>query len=102
MNPLSTAGGLSMQWISLGSRQSEMILRAVEKSDRVELVTAPRLLVHSGERANVSVTNQFAYVSGYGVEIAQASAIADPQIDIIEEGAILDVRPVVQARIASS
>ena len=97
VNPLSTAGGLSMQWISLGSRQSEMILRAVEKSDRVELVTAPRLLVHSGERANVSVTNQFAYVSGYGVEIAQASAIADPQIDIIEEGAILDVRPVVSA-----
>jgi type II secretory pathway component GspD/PulD (secretin) len=97
VNPLSAAGGLSMQWISLGSRESEMILRAVEKSDRVELVTAPRLLVHSGERANVAVTNQFAYVSGYGVEIAQASAIADPQIDIIQEGAILDVRPVVSA-----
>lgn len=96
-NPLTAAGGLTMQWINLGSRQSEMILRAVEKSERVELVTAPRLLVHSGERAHVAVTNQFAYVSGYGVEIAQASAIADPQIDVIEEGAILDVRPVVSA-----
>jgi Flp pilus assembly secretin CpaC len=96
-NPLTNAGGLSLQWINLGVRESELILRAVDKSERVELVTAPRLLVHSGERANVTVTNQFAYVAGYGVEIAQASSIADPQIDVIEEGAILDVRPVVSA-----
>jgi general secretion pathway protein D len=96
-NPLTGAGGLSLQWISLGDTESEMILRAVDKSERVELVTAPRLLVHSGERANVTVTNQFAYVAGYGVEIAQASSIADPQIDVVEEGAILDVRPVVSA-----
>lgn len=96
-NPLNGLGGLTLQWVSLGKRESELILRAVDKSERVELVTAPRLLVHSGERANVTVTNQFAYVAGYGVEIAQASSIADPQIDVIEEGAILDVRPVVTA-----
>ncbi|MBI3819652.1 MAG: hypothetical protein HY286_13235 [Planctomycetes bacterium] len=94
---LTQSGGLSLQWINLGDRQSELILRAVEKSERVELVTAPRLLVHSGERAHLAVTNQFAYVSGYNVEIAQAASIADPQIDVIQEGAILDVRPVVSA-----
>ncbi|MFN0207269.1 MAG: hypothetical protein ACKVS6_13270 [Planctomycetota bacterium] len=96
-NTLTGSGGLSLQWINLGDRQSELILRAVEKSERVELVTAPRLLVHSGERAHMAVTNQFAYVAGYGVEIAQASSIADPQIDVIQEGAILDVRPQVSA-----
>lgn len=96
-NPLTNSGGLSLQWISLGDRQNEMILRATEKSQRVELVTAPRLLVHSGARSHIAVTNQFAYVAGYGVEIAQASSIADPQIDVIEDGAILDVRPVVSA-----
>jgi hypothetical protein len=96
-NTLTGSGGLSMQWINLGDRQSELILRAVEKSERVELVTAPRLLVHSGEHAHTAVTNQFAYVAGYGVEIAQASSIADPQIDVIQEGAVLDVRPVVSA-----
>lgn len=92
---LTNSGGLTMQWINLGDRQSELILRAVEKSERIELVTAPRLLLHSGERANLSVTNQYAYVSGYSVEIAQAAAIADPIIDVVVDGAILDVRPVV-------
>lgn len=92
---ITGSGGLTMQWINLGDRQSELILRAVEKSERVELVTAPRLLIRSGERANLMVTNQYAYVSGYGVEIAQASAIADPIIDVVTDGAILDVRPVV-------
>src|SRR5262245_44210280 len=96
-NPLTNSGGLTLQWISLGDRSSEIILRATEKSERAELVTAPRLLVHSAERATLSVTNQFAYVSGYGVEIAQAASIADPQIDVIQDGAILDVRPVVSA-----
>lgn len=96
-SPLTNTGGMTLQWINLGDRQSELILRAVEKSERVELVTAPRLLVHSSERAHLAVTNQFAYVAGYGVEIAQASSIADPQIDVIQEGAILDVRPVVSA-----
>lgn len=96
-NPLTASGGLSLQWINLGDRESELILRATEKSERVELVTAPRLLVHNAERSTLSVTNQFAYVSGYGVEIAQAASIADPQIDIIQDGAILDVRPVVSA-----
>ncbi len=96
-NPLTSSGGLSMQWISLGDRQSELILRATEKNERVELVTAPRLLVHSNSRSHIAVTNQFAYVAGYGVEIAQASSIADPQIEVIQDGAILDVRPVVSA-----
>ncbi|HKD99683.1 MAG TPA: hypothetical protein VKE69_01630, partial [Planctomycetota bacterium] len=96
-NPLTGSGGLSMQWINLGDKESELILRAVQKSERSELVTAPRLLVHNGERSTLSVTNQFAYVSGYGVEIAQAASIADPQISIIQDGAVLDVRPVISA-----
>jgi type II secretory pathway component GspD/PulD (secretin)/tetratricopeptide (TPR) repeat protein len=96
-NPLTGSGGLALQWISLGDRESELILRAVEKSERVELVTAPRLLIHNAERSTLAVTNQFAYVSGYGVEIAQAASIADPQISVIQDGAILDVRPVVSA-----
>ncbi|MEM7306526.1 MAG: hypothetical protein AAF682_07645 [Planctomycetota bacterium] len=91
------SGGLSFQWTYLNDLQLEMVLRAVAKSERVELVTAPRLLVFNTARSNLTVLNQVAYVQDYDVEIAQAASIADPVINVVEDGVILDVRPVVSA-----
>lgn len=94
---LTGSGGLSFQWTYLQDLELEMILRAVSKSERVELVTAPKLLVHNTARANLTVLNQVAYIQDYDVEIAQAASIADPIVDVIEDGVILDVRPMVSA-----
>ena len=94
---LTGTGGLSFQWTFLNDLQLQMVLRAVSKSERVELVTAPRLLVFNTARSNVTVTNQVAYVQDYDVEIAQAASIADPIISVVQDGVILDVRPVVSA-----
>jgi type II secretory pathway component GspD/PulD (secretin)/tetratricopeptide (TPR) repeat protein len=91
------AGGLSFQWTLLSDMQLELILRAVSKSERIELVTAPRITVHNTSRANLSVLNQVAYIKDFDVEIAQAASIADPIIEVIQDGVILDVRPVVSA-----
>jgi type II secretory pathway component GspD/PulD (secretin) len=74
-----------------------MILRAVSKSERRELVTTPKLLVFNNARANISVMNQVAYVRDFDVEIAQAASIADPIVDVVMDGVVLDVRPVVSA-----
>jgi type II secretory pathway component GspD/PulD (secretin)/tetratricopeptide (TPR) repeat protein len=94
---LTGSGGLQMQWTYLNDLQLEMILTAVSKSERVELVTAPRILVFNTARSNLAVMNQVAYVQDFDVEIAQAASIADPLIDVVEDGVILDVRPVVSA-----
>jgi type II secretory pathway component GspD/PulD (secretin) len=94
---LTGSGGLSFQWTYLNDLQLEMVLRAVSKSERVELATAPRLLVFNTARSNLTVLNQVAYVQDYDVEIAQAASIADPIINVVEDGVILDVRPVVSA-----
>ncbi len=91
------SGGLSFQWAFLNDLQLELILRAVDKSERIETVTAPRVTVNNGARANVSVLNQVAYVQDFDVQIAQAASIADPIIKVIQDGVILDVRPVVSA-----
>ena len=91
------SGGLSFQWTFLNDLQMQLVLRAVSKSERVELVTAPRILVHNTARANLSVLNQIAYVQDFDVEIAQGSSIADPVVNVIQDGVILDVRPVVSA-----
>jgi type II secretory pathway component GspD/PulD (secretin) len=74
-----------------------MILRAVSKSERVQLVTAPQLLVFNTARASLTVLNQVAYVQDYDVEIAQGASIADPIIAVVQDGVVLDVKPVVWA-----
>ncbi|MEZ6195467.1 MAG: HEAT repeat domain-containing protein [Planctomycetota bacterium] len=42
-------------------------------------------------RANIAVLKQVAYVKDYDVEVAQSAFIADPIVDIAQEGAVLDV-----------
>lgn len=96
-NTVTNAGGLSFQWTYLNDVQLELILRAVSKSERVELVSAPSILVMNTGRSNLTVVNQVVYVKDFDVEIAQAASIADPIIDVVNDGVILDVRPVVSA-----
>ncbi len=94
---LTGSGGLSFQTTYLDDTEIEVILRAVEKSERVQQITAPRITVYNTQRANVSVLNQVSYVQDYEVEIAQASNIANPVVQTILDGVVLDVRPVVSA-----
>ncbi|MDF1702754.1 MAG: hypothetical protein P1V36_16520, partial [Planctomycetota bacterium] len=94
---LTRSGGLSFQHTFLDDTQLEVILRAVEKSERIQEITAPRITVYNTQRANISMLNQVSYVQDYEVEIAQASNIANPVIQTIQDGIVLDVRPVVSA-----
>ena len=43
-------------------------------------------------RSYFSNTKQISYVSDFDVEVAQAAAIADPIINVLQEGAVLDVQ----------
>ncbi|MFQ5845918.1 MAG: hypothetical protein ACE5JG_13120, partial [Planctomycetota bacterium] len=91
------SGGFTLQHTFLDDVQMEVILRAVEKSERIEQISAPRLTVYNTQRANVSVLTQNSYVQDFDVEIAQAAAIGDPIVQTIRDGVILDVRPIVSA-----
>ena len=42
-------------------------------------------------RSHIAVTTQRAYVKDFDVEVAQGAVIADPIVDIIQEGVVLDV-----------
>jgi len=92
---LSTIGGLTAQWTFLNDLQISAILRLVEKSESVELINDQILSVHNTQRAYVTVVNQQAYVQDFDVEVAQLQAIADPQINVLTEGIVLDVRPTI-------
>jgi len=43
-------------------------------------------------RNHIFIGKQTAYVQDFDVEVAQASAVADPQINTLHQGAVLDVR----------
>ena len=64
---------------------------------RIEIVSAPRVLVSNTGRANLTVMNQVVYVKDFDVEIAQAAVIAQPIVDVLQDGVVLDVRPVVSS-----
>jgi hypothetical protein len=45
-------------------------------------------------RANIFVGRQLAYIQDFDVEVAQGAAIADPVVNTLTEGSVLDVRVV--------
>jgi type II secretory pathway component GspD/PulD (secretin)/tetratricopeptide (TPR) repeat protein len=94
---LENSGGLSLQWALLDDSEVQLILRAVQKSKRSEVVTEPRLMVYNATRATLTVANQVSYVSDFDVEIAQAASIAAPIVRVVMDGVFLDVLPVVSS-----
>lgn len=92
---ISNIGGLTTQLTFLNDLQVSAILRAVEKSSQYQLVNDQVLSVHNTERAFVSVINQRAYIQDFDVEVAQFQAVADPQVNVLTEGVVLDVRPTI-------
>ena len=50
-----------------------------------------RALPGGATRAHMAVMQQIAYVRDYDVEVAQASFIADPKVDVLHAGVVLDV-----------
>jgi type II secretory pathway component GspD/PulD (secretin) len=92
---LTAAGGASLQWTFLDDTQLEAILRATQKYERVNTVTAPSLMVSNTQRSNLQLTTQVAYIKDFDVELAQAATIADPIVEVVREGVVLDVRPIV-------
>lgn len=59
----------------------------------LNMITAPRLATYDGQRANISILNQIAYVQDYDVEISNDVSIADPIIGTLNEGLVVDLRP---------
>lgn len=56
--------------------------------------TAPRVLAFPNQRSNISVINQVAYIKSFTVEVIEPGQreIADPEVAVINEGLMLDVR----------
>lgn len=92
---LSPTGGATAAFTILDDTQLQILLRAVEKTQDVQVMNSQVLTVLNNERANVAVINQTSYIRDFDVEVAQAAFIADPKVDVIQDGIVLDVRPTI-------
>ncbi len=61
-----------------------------------DTITSPQLLAHPRQKAMVSVLNQVSYVSEWSLVMVQPdeTLIADPVIDVVQEGVVLEARAV--------
>jgi len=96
---LTNSGGLALQYAFLDDTELEVVLRAVSKQERSEQIDAPRLLIYNNTRAHMLHLRQIAYIRDFEVEIAQAAAVANPVIGVVQDGVALDVRPVVDSEL---
>jgi type II secretory pathway component GspD/PulD (secretin) len=92
---LSTVGGGAFQFAILNDEQVNIVMTAVEKSKNAFEISAPIVSVYNTQRAFVTVINQVSFVQGYDVDVANAAFIADPNIGVVQEGIVLDVRPTI-------
>ena len=94
---LNNAGGLSVQALFLNDTNVQAIIHAVTKYETSNIVNAPSLTLRSGQRGNVKALTTRTYVRDFEPEIAQAAVIAQPELDNVKEGVMLDVRAVASA-----
>jgi type II secretory pathway component GspD/PulD (secretin) len=92
---LSSQGGATVQFSILDDTQLNILFRAIEKNIDNTIVNAPRLTIFNNQRANLTLVNQVSYVKDYDVEVAQTAFIADPLVDVVQDGLTLDVKPTV-------
>jgi len=94
---LDSEGGVSLQALFLDDTNVQAVLRAVTKYETSNVVNAPSLTLRSGQRGNVKQLITRTYIRDFEPEIAQAAVIAQPELDNVKEGVILDVRAVASA-----
>lgn len=92
---LNNIGGLGLQYAFLGDTAKKLILRALNKTEKATQVSAPRVTAFNAQRAHILVAEQQAYIRDYDVEIATSAAAYDPIIGIVQDGLVLDVRPII-------
>ncbi|NUN47479.1 MAG: hypothetical protein HUU15_01450 [Candidatus Brocadiae bacterium] len=92
---LQNRGGIGLQYRILRELELNSVIRAVRKTQKASVVTAPRVTAFNGQRAHILVAQQQAYIQDYDVEIAQNARAYDPVIGIVQDGLVLDVRPII-------
>jgi len=85
----TSSGGLALDLAYLNAFQVRVLLDAVQKQRKGNLLTSPKLTCFNGERANIAVTTQVNYLRN----IVQGT----PEVGTITDGMVFEVVPYASA-----
>ncbi|MBX3473714.1 MAG: hypothetical protein KF754_04970 [Planctomycetes bacterium] len=95
-NVLTNNGGFAMQFAYfVDLTQINAVIHAVQKRKKARILTAPRLSAFNTQRSNITIVNQVPYIRDFDLQTAAGAAIANPVVDTILDGMVLDVKPTV-------
>ena len=89
----SGADGLNLSYQILNGFFLEGFLRAVQKSDEAETVTAPKITLSNTQRGTIKVVTTTSYIESFTI----VSQTPQPVMAEIDDGTTFNVRPVVSA-----
>jgi type II secretory pathway component GspD/PulD (secretin) len=86
--------GLNLGLSFLNDIQASLLIKAVQDSNKADILASPRVTVFNTQRANISVGLQRGYIAD--ADVGNNGAL-DPQVASITTRTTLDVRPIVSA-----
>lgn len=86
-----------LEVVALDAAALEARQRELKSGAGGESIASPRLSLFGGQRGNVVVRNQLSYVRDFDVEVERGDVIVDPVVDVVNEGLMIDVTPVLSA-----
>ena len=101
-NPASISSAVSAPSMQVSGAflddvQVAFLLQATQANSTTRTLTAPHLTLFNGQRAYVTVGQQFAYVSNFIPVVSENTASAAPIVSWIPTGSVLDVEATVTA-----
>ena len=93
---METLGMRSSAKVIPSAEEFAQLLEQAQSRPGAELVVSPRIAVRPGQRANLSVLNQVAYIKDYELVVVEPDEveIADPVIDVVQEGILVDLKTI--------
>lgn len=86
--------GLNLGLAFLSDIQAALLIKAVQDSNKADILSCPRVTVFNTQRANISVGRQVGYIAD--ADVGNNGAL-DPQVASVTTRTTLDVRPIVSA-----
>jgi len=80
--------------MKLSAAEAGDLLARAAKGDGIARLASGEVAGMNRQRVNVRQTGQLAYVNDYDIKLATLVAVPDPQVDIAQEGVILECRPI--------
>jgi type II secretory pathway component GspD/PulD (secretin) len=91
--------GLNLQAMLINQTLASTIISAVERNTKGSILEAPEVVTMSGVRANTFMGRQYAYIGDYQAAppAGTLDGTLDPDIGVLNLGAVLDIKPYVSA-----